>query len=327
VGIKVASVEIKSYRSVPDRLRLSLAAGPNTLVGPNNVGKSNVVRALGLAFGEGAEAFDLERDVPASKSWGRPNVTLDLAIVPPIRSVERTLLRYAEEVEQNVFADQEGDAGHATYASHRRLRFRVKYSRTGRSEYLVTRGAGDRRATPELNDRAIRQLRTCLRFVLIKSGEDVAAFLRGRFSEVLANVLEENFWEKLSEARDTREEYIQDLESTLFGPLGDQVRREMCELVPELQNVELRPQVPSIEDTIGNADVRLTDIAETDLEGKGTGLRGGLLVAMLKYLSEESRRSLVLAVEEPESFLHPTAQETIREDLEHVGGAATSRSL
>jgi len=110
VGIKVASVEIKSYRSVPDRLRLSLAAGPNTLVGPNNVGKSNVVRALGLAFGEGAEAFDLERDVPASKSWGRPNVTLDLAIVPPIRSVERTLLRYAEEVEQNVFADQEGDA-------------------------------------------------------------------------------------------------------------------------------------------------------------------------------------------------------------------------
>lgn len=319
MGIKVASVEIKTYRSVPDRLHLSLATGPNTLVGPNNVGKSNVVRALGLAFGEGAEAFDLERDVPASKSWGRPTVTLDLAVVPPVRSVERTLLRYAEAVEQNVFADQGDSAGRATYASQKRLRFRVKYSRTGRSEYLVTRGAGDRRATPELNDRAIRQLRTCLRFVLIKSGEDVAAFLKGRFSEVLANVLEENFWEKLAEARDTRERYIDDLESTLFGALGEQVRREMCELVPELQGVELRPQVPSIEETIGNADVRLTDVAETDLEGKGTGLRGGLLIAMLKYLSEESRRSLVLAVEEPESFLHPTAQEMIREDLEHVG--------
>jgi len=69
MGIKVASVEIQSYRSVPDRLRLNLAPGPNTLVAPNNVGKSNVVSAVGLAFGEGAEAFDLERDVPASKSW------------------------------------------------------------------------------------------------------------------------------------------------------------------------------------------------------------------------------------------------------------------
>jgi predicted ATPase len=319
LGIKVASVEIKSYRSVPNQLHLDLATGPNTLIGPNNVGKSNVVRALGLAFGEGAEAFDLERDVPASKSWGRPTVTLELVVVPRVRSVERTLLRYAEEVEQNVFADRGDGAKHTSYASQKRLRFRVQYSQTGRSEYLVTRGAGNQRATPELNDRAIQQLRSCLRFVLIKSGEDVDAFLKGRFGEVLANVLEENFSEKLAEARNTREDYIKDLEETLFGPLGDQVRREMCELVPELRDVELRPQVPSIEQTIGNADVRLTDVAETDLEGKGTGLRGGLLVAMLKYLSEESRRSLVLAVEEPESFLHPTAQEMIREDLEQVG--------
>ncbi len=37
---------------------------------------------------------------------------------------------------------------------------------------------------------------------------------------------------------------------------------------------------------------------------------------MLRYLAEASKRSLVLAVEEPESFLHPTAQQTIRGDLE-----------
>ena len=74
-----------------------------------------------------------------------------------------------------------------------------------------------------------------------------------------------------------------------------------------------------IEHTISQADVRLTDIASTDLEGKGTGIRGGLLVAMLKYISDESRRSLFLAVEEPETFLHPAAQEQIREDLQELG--------
>ena len=38
-------------------------------------------------------------------------------------------------------------------------------------------------------------------------------------------------------------------------------------------------------------------------------------VAMLQYLAEQSKRSLVLAVEEPEAFLHPGAQEAIRDEL------------
>ena len=37
---------------------------------------------------------------------------------------------------------------------------------------------------------------------------------------------------------------------------------------------------------------------------------------MLRYLADQSKRSLVLAVEEPEAFLHPGAQELIRDHLE-----------
>ena len=39
---------------------------------------------------------------------------------------------------------------------------------------------------------------------------------------------------------------------------------------------------------------------------------------MLQYLAEQSRRSLVLAVEEPEAFLHPAAQEAIMGQLEEL---------
>ena len=39
---------------------------------------------------------------------------------------------------------------------------------------------------------------------------------------------------------------------------------------------------------------------------------------MLQYLAEQSRRSLVLAVEEPEAFLHPAAQEAIMEQLQDL---------
>lgn len=317
--IKLKRVEIKSYRSVPNAIKIDLADGANVLVGPNNVGKSNVMRALGLVFGEGADAFDLQRDVPAMNLWGRPTITLDFEVRPPIRGFERTLLRYAREAEEAVLAERPKTTS-SPYANAGRIRLRVKYTKDeGRSEYLVTRGAGDQRAPADLNQRAVDQLRRCIRFVLIKSGEDVDAFLRGRFSEVLANVLEENLAKELQEARQRRERYLEELNTTLFGSLAREVLRELKELVPELQDVQLRPSVPSIEDTIREADVLLEDVAATDLEGKGTGLRGAFLVAMLKYLADQSKRSLVLAVEEPETFLHPGAQELIRDDLEAVG--------
>ena len=52
-------------------MALELGAGMNAFVGPNNVGKSNVMRAIALGFGEDVDGFDLERDTPANFLWGR----------------------------------------------------------------------------------------------------------------------------------------------------------------------------------------------------------------------------------------------------------------
>jgi len=41
-------------------------------------------------------------------------------------------------------------------------------------------------------------------------------------------------------------------------------------------------------------------------------------VAMLRHLADEGRRSMIFAVEEPEAFLHPAAQECMRDDLEAI---------
>lgn len=102
MGIKLTRIEVRSYRSIAELVRLELAGGANVLVGPNNVGKSNVMRALGLAFGEGDHAFELARDVPAGTPAARPTITLDFQVTPPRRGFERTLLRYARECEEAI---------------------------------------------------------------------------------------------------------------------------------------------------------------------------------------------------------------------------------
>jgi hypothetical protein len=73
-----------------------------------------------------------------------------------------------------------------------------------------------------------------------------------------------------------------------------------------------------VDETLSSVDVRLGDSLMTQLADKGTGVRGAVLVSMLQYLAEQSRRSLVLAVEEPEAFLHPAGQEAIKGQLDEL---------
>src|SRR4051794_12991846 len=96
VGIKLAKVEIKAYRSIAeaDGMTLCLAPGMNAFVGPNNVGKSNAMRAVALGFGEDVDGFDLQRDTPANFLWGKPRVTLEFRVEKPT-AAEKTLLRRA----------------------------------------------------------------------------------------------------------------------------------------------------------------------------------------------------------------------------------------
>jgi len=53
---------------------------------------------------------------------------------------------------------------------------------------------------------------------------------------------------------------------------------------------------------------------------EGDGPRGGVLVSLLRFFAEQSRRSTILAIEEPEAFLHPAAQEDLRKDCQALAG-------
>ena len=227
---------------------------------------------------------------------------------------EKTLLNYVSEYERSATKNKK------TYANEGKLYFQVQYSGSHsagarRQESFQTR-AGARRGEPELLDRALRQFRKTLRLVTIESGESLESVLEGKFREILHSVVRENLQEEFSAAESHRSDYTEGLSDKLLGPLRGRMREVLCELFPELTDVTLVPSVPSIDETLSAVSVNLRDAVETSLAAKGTGVRGGVMVAMLRYLAENSRRSMIFCVEEPEAFLHPAAQEELRDDLE-----------
>jgi len=82
--MNLRTVNIRNFRSfVVEQGRLTpaleLGDGLNLIVGPNNCGKSNLLRAVALALEDaGGTQFDSTQDIPNQLSWAYPLITLGL---------------------------------------------------------------------------------------------------------------------------------------------------------------------------------------------------------------------------------------------------------
>ena len=322
--MKLTHIQIKNYRSIfvggsSGDFELELGDGMNVLVGPNNCGKSNVLRALALAL-DPDFPYNRARDRPGVHSVSKPVITLTFQSDGLGR--EHTLLKRLAEYEQKV---QKG--GGPTYADDGIIKLRVSIeggegSRGVRRSVFGARGVGARSlaSDDEAACRAYKKFRECVRFVIIESGQSLESVLEGKFREILRSVVTDHLKGQVQAAEDLRSDYIKGLRNELLAPLTQRIAEMAARIYPEVSGVELDPAVRPMDETISGMRVLLEDAVRTELADKGTGVRGGVLMAMLSYLADNGRRSMVFAVEEPEAFLHPSAQERQREDLESLAG-------
>lgn len=318
--MKLTRVQVRNFSSLfatgqqsgGDAIDLTLTDGMNSLVGPNNCGKSNLVNAIALAL-DPEVPFDYIRVVPAQMGRTvRPRVTLTFR-TDGKQGPEKTLLNRAAAYERSVHD------GQSTFADEHEIRFAVSFLADGRrQEVFLAKGAGARTGSAESAEYRdlYSQFRSVIRFVLVRSGESLESLLQGRFRDILHLVIRDHLSAQVEKANEARHTYMEALQRELLGPLSERIGAEVGGFFPEILETELVPDIPTVDMTLSQIAVRLRDSALTDLQGKGTGVRGTVLAAMLGYLAEQTRRSMVFAIEEPEAFLHPAAQEQLRGNLE-----------
>src|SRR5579871_2319663 len=295
--MQLEQVTITNFRSITGAAPLTLELGGrlNLLTGRNNCGKSNVLRAITAAL-DPSYVSARTVDGPAQMSWSVPTILLTFSI--PLHGFtqrEKTLLRYAEELERSVL---DGTPAKRTYAQERKVRLEVKFDGSNRRERIVIRGGGNRSGDPKSQQKVIRQLRDIYSFVLLESGQSLESMLTGRFSGLLSDVLRSSLGSELEQAIRHREDYVDKLRDGLLAPLRDQVVGHLKTIFPEVEGAELTPMVSAVEQAVSEISVQVADTATTSLLNKGTGIRGSMLIAMLRYIAAQSRESVIFAVEE-----------------------------
>lgn len=323
--MKLTHIRIKDFRSFSGEHEFDVSSGVNYFVGPNNCGKSNLVRALELALDPDAK-YVPERDRPARPgALGAPPTTrITLTFHVGKTSPEVTLLTRAKEYELAVRKARNGATTGKiqTYAADREVRMVTSFAgHGGRQTTFQAKGYGAASlpADSQQHLKLEAQFRSVVRSAVVHSGEDLESLLQGKFRQILQLVIADHLGEELGKAEQARAEYLEALRAELLEPLRAQIQDRVGAMFPEIASAKLVPDLPSVAETLSSVDVQLgDDLVTTQLIDKGTGVRGAVLVSMLQYLAEQSRRSLVLAVEEPEAFLHPAAQEAIMQQLEEL---------
>ncbi len=332
--MRISSLTIRNLRSI-EELILELPSGLTTIVGANSSGKSNILRAFELFFTGRIDRrlFTAALDMP---SWiinaKAPSARTSIQVEFDLS--DRGANRLWKEVEK-LFNAKEWPL-----PAEKRITIIRYFSRGSASGFqciIPTKGTrqSECEELSELAELLIRRVEyryvPSLKDLQSESFRLVSEELKARLLSVWAGGDRKEVSEKreaFQKIRGEIEALIQDAAKGLSASLKDHF--------PEVSALKLAMASTELEDMIGNLDIFADDGHETLMRQKGSGIQGASIIHMLRILRETAPRGanfkqlFLWNIEEPETFLHPSAQrrlaKLLREQSAHTQILITTHS-
>ena len=319
--MRLSHFTLTNYRSITKAEKLSLGS-LSVLVGPNNEGKSNILRALVLGMRV------LERAASGSPLRGRSRTLAFRRVLDegdyswerdfPMQLQEsrpdgKTTLRY-----DFVLNDEELETFRQRLGSriNNNLPVRIQLSTETVQINVLKQGPG-KQALGEKSKQVA---------ALIGELIDVAYVPAVRQFERSEDVVRSMLDRQLRELEYT-EEYraavksIEDLQRPVLDRLGGAIGDTLKDFLPQVESVSLNYDSSERYRALRQSlRISVNDGNETDLSTKGDGVQSLAAVALMRHLmsSAGGSREVVLAIEEPESHLHPGAVHRLRKVLREI---------
>ena len=317
--MRISSLTIRNLRSI-EEITLDLRNGLTTIVGANSSGKSNILRALELFFTGQIDrrAFVAALDMP---SWiinaKAPSARTSIRVEFDLS--DRGANRLWKEVEK-LFALKGWPIPQGKTLTI--IRYFSRGSASGYQCIIPTKGTrqSECKELTELAELLIRRVEyryvPSLKDLQSDSFRQVSEELKARLLSVWAGGDRKEVAEKreaFQKIRGEIEALIQDAAHGLSDSLKDHF--------PEVSALKLAMASTELEDMIGNLDIFADDGHETLMRQKGSGIQGASIIHMLRILRETAPRGanhkqlFLWNIEEPETFLHPSAQRRLAKML------------
>lgn len=317
--MRISSLSVRNLRSI-EEVTLDLENSLTTIVGANSSGKSNILRALELFFTGKIDrrSFVAPLDMP---TW------IINAKAPSARTSIRVEFDLSDRGANRLWVEVEHLFNKKGWLlpNQKRITIIRYFSRGSASGYqciIPTKGTrqSECKELTELAELLIRRVEyryvPSLKDLQSDSFREVSEELKARLLSFWAGGNRKEVTEKreaFQKIRGEIEALIQDSAQGLSASLKDHF--------PEVSALKLAMASTELEDMIGSLDIFADDGHETLMRQKGSGIQGASIIHMLRVLRETAPRGanhkqlFLWNIEEPETFLHPSAQRRLAKML------------
>lgn len=325
--MKLVSFSVENYRSITTARKIPLS-DYSLLVGANNEGKSNILHALTLGMKALVEwrrlvrrtsdgkvirttpgsllgrssrlGYDWETDFPVSKQTkhaltGTTNITLEFEL---------------DDEETQVFKDEIKSNLNGTLPlmiSFGQRSFDVTVKKPGKGHATLTKKST--RIADFVSQR--------IRFEYIPAIRTAQSA-----TEVITHLVENELFRLEEDPEYTGAvAKIEEIQQPIFDELANTIQSTVARFLPSVKSVELKSQREIRYLSLRRGfEIVIDDGNLTRLDRKGDGVQSLVALALMRHASEqkENEGSTVIAIEEPESHLHPRAVHELRSVIEKL---------
>lgn len=336
----VGELRVKGYRSLED-VSIRFQPGINVLVGKNNAGKTNIIRALDLVLGERWPTYVEveERDFYCSSDGSSVNRFL-IAVRLEGEGFNRELITNGTRAQVfklknapswNDFDQLEREPKEeGKWQSGKQFADLLQQAQELWLYFIAPRGSrrGDRTFAAYLKDKygGWHQLRkfgsefrdALLTTARIPSFRDPDQQFRitqySWYGKLIKSLYEEKTKEQTERIQDAQQQLTETV-GEIFIDVTAELRQRLAHAVFHY-GISFKPGAYTPDDAHKQITMFVDDGLDTPYYDKGSGIQSALVIALFAYYCKHFHKgSSLLLVEEPEIYLHPQARRAIEAQL------------
>lgn len=312
--MRLVSFSVTNYRSITEAHKIPIGSS-TILIGKNNEGKSNILKALYIAMkaltnhanGESMLVNDRDTRGVQRYNWRRDFPVSLQARTRGTESIFRIEFSLDEE-EVNDFRTKIGSNLNGN------LPIEIKFGKSSDPEIHVPKRGPGGTALSAKSGKIAKYIADRIEFIYIpaiRTEEEALAVVQEMLSAELS---------KLESNSDyiTAITKIAELQQPILETLSESIKVSLVQFLPNITSVTVR--VPTTARKIAlrsQCRVEIDDGSRTLLEYKGDGVKSLVALSLLKDKKKFAGASII-AIEEPESHLHPGAMHSLREVVESL---------
>jgi len=308
--MQLINFSVSNFRSITSAHKVAVSS-TTVLIGKNNEGKSNLLRALQVAM-ELLQRHAREGSRPAALrvlshrrspySWQRD---FPVQLQERKKSTETTFkLEFRlDEEEINEFREAIGVNLNGT------LPLEIKVGRDALPDIRLKKSGKNTKALSTKSGEIAHfiALRIFFNYIpAVRTDKEALEVVSGMLSEELQQLeSDEEYQKALAVIKDLQRPVLQDLAKRIEAPLA--------EFLPNIKSVEI--EIPENQRRFNlrrDFNIIVDDGTPTSLEYKGDGVKSLAALGLLKHTARRKGASII-AIEEPESHLHPGAIHQLNE--------------